>query len=186
MVDDEGVTPTGGLESPSSLLLVVVTGVPGAGKTTLGSALALALGARFLSLDAIKESLYAGEERTQAPAELRLNAERELGVQLAAADGPAVVDIWIAPDRDTERVTTLLQQQDRDVVELLCRVPADTAVARYVGRRRGWPHRAPDEPTLQRIREASDAIEPLGIGTCIEVDTSRPVDIDKVLDGLRP
>ncbi|MBA3266351.1 MAG: AAA family ATPase, partial [Nocardioidaceae bacterium] len=36
-------------------LAVVVTGVPGAGKTTLASALAEKLGAVLLSLDTIKE-----------------------------------------------------------------------------------------------------------------------------------
>lgn len=174
--DSTGVRP-----SP----LLVVTGVPGAGKTTLGSALAAAVGASFLSLDAIKESLYAGDAATQDPHGLRLAAERELVAQLAAAEGIVVVDLWIAPGRDTDRITRMLQQQDRDIVELLCRVPADLAVARYARRRRTGPHLPPDEPTLQRIRAASHALEPMGLGTCIELDTSRPVDIGGLLDRLR-
>jgi predicted kinase len=170
----------------SAGVLVVVTGVPGAGKTTLGSALAVALGAPFLSLDAIKESLYAGGEGTQDRYGLRLAAERELVVQLASAGGTVVVDLWIAPGRDTERITTLLQQQGRKIVEVLCRVPADIAVARYARRRRSGPHLPPDEMTLRRIREASDVLRPMGVGDCIEVDTSEPVDVDNVLDRLRP
>lgn len=163
---------------------MVVTGVPGAGKTTLGSALAAALGATFLSLDAIKESLYAGGDSPGDPYELRLAAERELALQMAAADGTVVLDVWIAPGRDTQRITGLLQQDGRQIVELLCRVPADVAVARYSGRRRGGPHRVPDEPTLQRIREASDVIEPLGIGAFVEVDTSKPVDVAAIRERL--
>ncbi len=162
-----------------------MTGVPGAGKTTLGSALAVALGASFLSLDAIKESLHAGGAHTDDPYGLRLAAERELVVKLTAADGAVVVDLWIAPGRDTDRITGLLEQQDREIVELLCRVPADLAVARYAHRTRSSPHLPPDEPTLQRIRDASDVLKPIGLGTCIEVDTSQPVDIAEVLDRLR-
>lgn len=166
------------------MLLVVITGLPGAGKTTLGSALAGALRAPFLSLDAIKEHLYAGGEETQDRYGLRLAAERQLALQLDAAEGTVVVDLWIAPGRDTERITTLLQQRDRKIVEVLCRVPADLAVARYARRRRGGPHLGADEPTLQRIRDASDVLGPLRIGSCIEVDTSRPVDINKILEQL--
>ncbi len=165
--------------------LLVVTGVPGAGKTTLGSALAVALGATFLSLDEIKASLYVAGVQTPDPYGLRLAAERELAVQLAAADGAVVVDLWIAPGRDTDRITGLLAQQDREIVELLCRVPADLAVARYAHRSRSGPHLPPDEPTLKRIRDASDVLKPIGLGTCIEVDTSQPVDIAEVLDRLR-
>lgn len=143
----------------------VVTGVPGAGKTTLGSALAVALGAPFLSLDAIKENLYAGGEGTQDRYGLRLAAERELVVQLTSAGATVAVDLWIAPGRDTERITALLQQQARKIVEVLCRVPADVAVARYARRRRSGPHLPPDEMTLRRIREASDVLRPWGLAT---------------------
>lgn len=167
-------------------VLLAVTGVPGAGKTTLGSAIAGALGVPFLSLDAIKESLYAERaEQTVDLHALRLAAERELSVQLAAIAGSVVVDLWIAPERDTDRITTLFQQDRRGVVELLLRVPSDVAVARYVRRHRGGPHLPADEQTLWRIREASAVFSPMGIGTCIEVDTSQPVDTDAILDRLR-
>jgi len=45
---------------------VVVTGVPGAGKTTLASAIAAGLGALFLSLDGIKEDLYERDRSAMA------------------------------------------------------------------------------------------------------------------------
>jgi hypothetical protein len=92
-----------------------------------------------------------------------------------------VVDIWIAPRRDTERVGRLLRRGPT-IGEVLCRVPADVAVERYVRRRRGGPH--PGEATLRRIREAVDVLEPMGAEICVEVDTSSPVDISEVLDRL--
>ncbi len=88
--------------------VVLVTGVPGAGKSTLGLALAEGLGASFLSLDAIKEELYEPDVEGRAGYLLRRAAEVELGRRLAAAVGVVVVDIWIAPGRDARRVTDLL------------------------------------------------------------------------------
>jgi predicted kinase len=161
---------------------VVVTGVPGAGKTTLGTAIATALDAAFLSLDAIKEDLDARGCGTRGPDHLRRAAESELAARLAAAGGlVVVVDIWIAPARDSERVATLLRQSTRSVVEVLCRVPADVAVERYAGRVRGGPHRPADEDTVRRIREAVAVIAPMGVGPWIEVDTSKTVDLGAVL-----
>jgi predicted kinase len=165
-------------------VLIVVTGVPGAGKTTLGTALALALRVPFLSLDSIKEHLYSSDD-TAGAYELRMAAEAQLGSRLSELGGGAVVDIWIAPQRDTERVSSLLLAPGADVIEVLCRVPADVAVRRYVGRPRSGPHRPADPATLQRIRAAVEQIEPLCIGRCIEVDTSSPVDLVELAEQLR-
>jgi predicted kinase len=155
--------------------MVVVTGLPGAGKTTLGSALADALGAQFLSLDTIKERLY--DTGLREPYQLRLAAEAELATELALAEGIVVVDIWVSPGRDTHRVADLFQRQHANVVEVLCRVPVEVAVERFVSRPRGGPHNPSDAATVQRIREAADRLMPLPIGTCLEVDTAHPVDI---------
>lgn len=164
--------------------LLIVTGVPGAGKTTLGSALAATLEVPFLSLDGIKEALYCRDAERRDPFELRLAAEADLGDQLNTLAGSAVVDIWVAPRRDTQRVTALLLKQSRNIIELLCRIPADVAIARYARRRRTGPHRPPDASTLQRIQEAALHFKPMGAGRCIEVDTSRPVDINCLIRHL--
>ncbi|MBA3265991.1 MAG: ATP-binding protein [Actinomycetota bacterium] len=163
---------------------VVVTGVPGAGKTTLASTIAKELSALLLSLDEIKEDLYE-RDRTRDGFELRRAAEAALGNHLAAATDTVVVDIWIAPVRDTDRVISLLRQHTVSIVEVLCRVPAEVAVERYVRRPRTGPHLSPDEATLGRIREAVEVFRPLGIGKCIEIDTSHPVDVQEVLAQLR-
>jgi predicted kinase len=163
---------------------VVVTGVPGSGKTTLGRALAQALEAPFLALDAIKERLYESSGGALLGVDLRLAAERELSARLSAYEGRVVVDIWIQPGRDTARVAAWLTASASRVVEVLCRVPAEVAVDRYRRRVRFGPHGPADEETLQRIRDATAACIPLGLGPCIEVDTSAPVAMGPLLDRL--
>ena len=178
-----GVEPT--LTAHPRADAVVVTGVPAAGKSTLGLALAQALGAPFLSLDVLKEEFYKHDVDGRAGHRLRRAAEIELGRCLSAAVGVVVVDIWVAPGRDTRRVADLLTANASSTVEVLCRVPAEVAVARYLRRVRGGPHQPADEDTLRRIREAVAVLTPLGVGRCIEVDTSGTVDIDQVLARLR-
>ena len=170
--------------TPDRPTLIVLTGVPGAGKTTLGAALGAALEAPFLSLDTIKESMYATGAHTEDPYRLRLAAEAEMSDQLRVLGQTVVVDIWIALDRDTDRVAALFRAQDRDIVEVMCRVPADIAVERYSRRRRSDPHRPADQPTLQRIGDAVQRLQPMGTGRCIHVDTARLVDVHSVIQEL--
>jgi adenylate kinase family enzyme len=165
--------------------LVVVTGVPGAGKSTLGWALADRLRVPLVSLDQIKEELAEGAEDTPRDW-LRYDAEAELVRRVEAAAGEAVVDIWVAPRRDTERVRALLKPWWDRVVEVRCQVPADVAVARYAARDRSWPPHLPaDADTLARIREAAARPEALGAPRTVVVDTTGSVDLGDVVTAVR-
>lgn len=165
--------------------LVVVTGVPGAGKTGLATALADRLGCALLSLDEIKEELAVDAEDTPLDW-LRYDAEAELVRRLEAFAGEAVVDIWIAPRRDTERVRELMRPWWDDVVEVRCQVPGVVAAERYAARHRVTPpHAAPDADTLARIREAAEHPESLGAPRTVVVDTTRPVEIGDVAAAVR-
>jgi predicted kinase len=165
--------------------LVVVTGVPGAGKSSLAPVLAERLGCAFVSLDQIKEELAL--EAADTPREwLRYDAEAELVRRLEAFAGEAVVDIWIAPRRDTERVVDLLKPWWDRVVEVRCQVPAAVAVERYAARERSWPPHLPaDDETLARIRDAAERPESLGAPRTVVVDTTRPVEIGEVVTAVR-
>ena len=164
--------------------LIVVTGVPGAGKTSLATALAERLGVPLVSLDEIKEELALEGEDTPRDW-LRYDGEAELVRRLEAFSGEAVVDIWIAPRRDTERVTELLKPWWDGMVEVRCQVPAVVAVERYVARPRSWPHLPPDDATLARIRDAAEHPEALGAPRTVVVDTTRPVEIGDVVTAVR-
>jgi len=164
--------------------LIVVTGVPGAGKTGLATALAGRLGIALVSLDEIKEELAVEAEDTPLDW-LRYDAEAELVRRLEAFEGEAVVDIWIAPRRDTERVRGLLEPWWDRIVEVRCQVPASIAVERYAERERAWPHRPSDADTLARIRDAVEHPEALGAPRTVVVDTTRPVELGDVVAAVR-
>jgi 1-(5-phosphoribosyl)-5-[(5-phosphoribosylamino)methylideneamino] imidazole-4-carboxamide isomerase/N-(5'phosphoribosyl)anthranilate isomerase len=105
--------------------------------------------------------------------------------RLDAFGGEAVVDIWVAPRRDTDRIRDLLKPWWEQLVEVRCEVPAVVAVERYVARPRSWPHLPPDDDTLARIRDAADHPESLGAPRTVVVDTARPVEIGDVVTAVR-
>ena len=162
-----------------------MTGVPGSGKTTLGRDLAEELGATFVSLDTAKEGLWPTATWTDGWA-LRRAAEAEVLARARAAADGAVLDIWISPGRDENRMTSMLAGWPEPVVQVACVVAADLAVERFVARDRSFgPHGIIDAPILQRIRDAVPLMGPLGLGPYLEMDTSAPVDVRALVVRIR-
>ena len=154
-----------------------MTGVPGAGKSTIAKILAVRLARPVISLDAIKEARWSGVPAAPDRHQVRLDAEAELVTSLEAVGGVAVVDIWVAPRRDTRRVLDLLHPWAATATEVRCVVPADVAVTRYSARSRPAHHLPADGPTLDRIRDAVGDPEPLGLGRYVQFDTSDRVNL---------
>jgi predicted kinase len=176
--------------SASSRPILLVTGIPGAGKTSLAGRLASGLSWPLLSLDSIKETLFTAAHspvNSTAPGSgfLRRAAEQVLWSALEDVEGGAVVDIWVSPGRDDARLRACLLKLNRPVLEVLCVVPPDLAARRYAGRVRSGPHRPPDRAMLASIRELANLVEPLGVGHIRRVNTDRPVDVRPLLDWVR-
>jgi predicted kinase len=169
--------------------VVLVTGLPGSGKTTLARRLSRELRLPLLSKDAIKEAIFdavspAGGGVTRAM--LNDATDNVLWRQLAACPVGAVVDMWINPTRgDDARVRSeLANLQAATVYEIQCQCPGELAAKRYAARPRSAVHRVGDE-VEREIRNLAALVTPLGVGRALPVDTSAPVQVQLVVGWLR-
>ncbi len=118
--------------------LVIVSGVPGAGKTTLGTALRDLLCWPLLSKDRFKEHLFDASGMT--PGDLDQSTSRTLGtladaalhavvMELLAARCSCIVESFFLPERAAPLLADLAAISNAR--QLHCTVPAAVSIARY-------------------------------------------------------
>ncbi len=158
---------------------VLVGGWPGSGKTTLARALAAELDMDYLAKDEVKEALMDALGAPEDVAESRRLGRAAVTAVLRAAEGcrSAVIDsTWFGYSRP------LVARLRGPLVEVRCVVGVDIARERFLRRRRDRRH-------LDAAREEAELwgepVVPLDVGTLVEVDTSRPVDVAAVADRVR-
>ncbi|MGW6332117.1 AAA family ATPase [Nocardia rhamnosiphila] len=157
-------------------LLVLVNGLPGSGKSTLGATLASVLRAEFLSKDAVKEALAGCLAESDAVPELGGIAMDTIWAMARAVPRDVVVDSWWFRPRDLRfaQVGVELVAPGR-FVEIWCDTSPEVARGRYAARRRPALYR--DEQRLATDWDTWAAhATPLGLGPVVAVDTTRPVD----------
>jgi len=164
--------------------IVLVSGAPGAGKTTLAEPLAATLGFALLSKDHIKETLHDAMPgpADDLPWSRRIGgASMELLWALAQRCPQVVLEANFRPRSDYERHR--LEQLPGALVEVYCDCPPAICARRYA-------RRAPQAHPVHVVKELSPDFlaefdGPMGLGTVIEVDTSRPVDISALATTVR-
>ena len=140
-------------------MVVIVTGVSGAGKTTIGYRLAEALGARFFEADDFQPAANLAKESGAQPLD---DADRE--PWLTALE--AAVDEWVATGLDAVLAFTGLRQAWRDrltrgrpAVRVVYLRGAETTVrARHAARRGHFFPTALLGSQFARLEEPRDAI----------------------------
>lgn len=174
-------------------LLVLVNGLPGAGKTTLARPLAQALRAPLLSKDAVKEAI-AGRLGTTPGIEPATFNKVLSGVAmdvvwtiLADLGGRAVIDANLLSSVRPFAVDGLKRAgfDPDEIVEVWCSVPPSVARARFEERAAlrhpiHGPQVGLDDLWSQWIEQA----RPLGLGRVVIVDTTAPVDVAALVDDL--
>jgi predicted kinase len=157
--------------------IVVFTGLPASGKSTVAAPLADRLGAGYLSQDRTMEALFdtvgVGD---RAWARVVSQAAMSAIHVLARASELAVLDAWWPPDRVGQ-----LDPYLGRAVQIFCSCPADIAVARFQTRARHPGHRDEDAPAPSSTQAAFESYAGLPL-PCpkLTIDTSSPVDIDSV------
>ncbi len=167
------------LIDPARRRLVLVSGPPASGKTTVATPLAAELGFALLAKDRIKEALHdaLGLETSDLAWSRRLGAASIELLWALAADAPAVVleaNFWSGDERHQRRAAELAANP----VEVFCQCPAEEYMRRYAerGSSRHPVHVDSHLPRLPGEAFARSA-RPVGVGQLITVDTTRPVDI---------
>lgn len=159
--------------------LVIVSGAPGAGKTTLAVPLAAHLHYPLFSKDFIKETLVdvLGDDAGSLEASRRLGgAAMELLWSLATRTPFAVLEANFRPHSDYE--LGKLRSLKADIVEIHCDCgPAETA-RRFAARAATSTHHVGAHPLRALPPDMlAEYDRPMGVGATIAVDTTRPIDI---------
>jgi predicted kinase len=166
---------------------LVVTGLPASGKSTVGAAVAAALGLPFFDKDVILEALFQGLGTGDASWRTRLSrAADEVLRRLALSTDGAVLASWWRHPRSRSLSGTSpewLSSLPGEIVELHCRCRPETAAERFFARRRHAGHLDDTKSPAQVLAEFEELREhgPLGFGRVVEIDTEQRVDLNVVL-----
>jgi predicted kinase len=164
--------------------VVLVSGAPGSGKTTLAGPLATELGFALLGKDRIKETLHdaLGAPVSDLAWSNRLGAAAMELLWALAADAPDVVlEANFRPGHAYGRGK--ISALSAYPVEVNCVCPPEVAARRYAERAvASHPVHVVTSLTLEMLAEYD---RPVGVGALITVDTTVPVDVADLAGRVR-
>ena len=178
------------LSSPArSHRIVLVTGPPGAGKTTLARPLAKALGFALLTKDDIKEALFAALHDPAREAAGDLDFSRRLSIaamETLLALAPHCPDVVLEANfrPRSERERAKLAALPGAIVEVYCRLPLDEASRRFAERAAGERGHGAHPLKSMPVERMAEYDGPVGLGVVIEVDTASAVDVGALAERI--
>jgi predicted kinase len=166
---------------------VVIAGLPGSGKTTLGSHLSLALNLPLLDKDDILVRLFETQgtgDKAWRHALSRVSDEI-LTHEAQSSTGAVIVSFWHLPGmpKGSGTPTAWLSELSGHVIGVRCVCQPDVAAARFIQRQRHPGHLDDESPFADVLAslQAQAALGSLDLEPSIDVDTSRAPDIVRLL-----
>ena len=166
---------------------MIVSGAPGAGKSTLAAPLARALDFPLLTKDVIKQTLFDCLGHIDGDP---LASSRRLGgaamemLWRLAADSPAVVieaNFRTRSEHERLRVIELCERP----VEVHCSVPVEVAASRFAERARRQDHHPVHVASSMPLDFFKQFTQPFGVGPVLVVDATSKVDIRDLTTRVR-
>ncbi|WP_104091583.1 AAA family ATPase [Arthrobacter sp. GMC3] len=160
--------------------LILVNGIPAAGKTTLSKQLGADLGIPVLSKDVLMESFANATAATVPSSRLGALASETMWQLAGMISGSVIVESFWLKRRDLDYARAgLVIAGNPAFVEIWCDVVPELAWDRYQARSRHPIHPA-DDALGTRWNEWVENAEPLALGSVITVRTDVPVDLEKL------
>ncbi|MFL6115563.1 MAG: AAA family ATPase [Catenulispora sp.] len=167
----------------------MISGAPGAGKTTIARPLARALGLPLFAKDSIKERMHdvlAGPGPVEPAWSGRLGAASMELLWLLAAEAPACVleaNFWTGHEGQNAALTEL--SKGGVLVEVYCAAPREEVIRRFHARAAAGVRHAVHTAQEFAADFWDNSSKPVGIGHVIEVDTTTPVEVERLAAAVR-
>ena len=168
-------------------VLVVVTGMPSSGKTTVAEGLARRLRLPLIAKDEIKESLYDSLGASDASSSALLGgAVYALIFSLARTLLGSGVSVIVEANFFRHQEPQFAALPEHRLVQLHCDAPIATLLERYAARSRHVGHHDAEKIKELPGRFESGAHDALRVpGDLVDLDTTQPVDLDALANRIR-